>query len=235
MKAIKPLALAAFTSTILFGCASSDTTDTTAMDSTTMSETQAMGGRTAEEAEAVTVETEVAVPIATIPVATLSLTNPVAVNDMFDDIENTEQYDLIELAKKSENLSTFTQLAEAAGIADDLKREGEFTLFAPTNEAFSKLSKQDLEMLLLPENKAKLAAVLQTHVLPSKVSSTQFNSSQRITLSDNRYLPITTSNNVTTVGGATILLSNVEASNGYIHVIDRVIIPSQAAVDDDMR
>ncbi|GAB3197800.1 putative surface protein with fasciclin (FAS1) repeats [Pontibacter aydingkolensis] len=229
MKMIKPLAVAAFASTALFGCASSDTT----ADTTTMSETQTMAGTTADmdDAESVVVEREVAVPVATITLATLSLTNTEDVSDMFENIDDSEKYNLIELAKMSPNLSTFTQLAEAAGISDDLMRDGDFTLFAPTNEAFSKLSKEDLEMLLLPENKAKLAAVLQTHVLPSKVSSTMFNNSQRITLANNRYIPVSVDNNVISLGGATVQVSNVEASNGYIHVVDSVIIPSQDAID----
>ncbi|MEJ8802981.1 fasciclin domain-containing protein [Pontibacter sp. H249] len=239
MKTIKPLAAVALASATMFGCASSDEmNNTTAMnETTTMSETQTMGGETEDmdDAKSVVVATEVSVPIATIPVATLSLTNPVQLGDMFNDIDDTEKYNMIELTKKSPNLSTFVQLAEAAGIADDLTQEGDFTLFAPTNEAFSKLSKQDLEMLLMPENRAKLTAILQAHVIPSKVVSTQFNSSQRITLSDNRYLPISTSNNIITVGGAAIVVSDVEASNGMVHVIDRVIIPSQDAIDDDLR
>lgn len=234
MKRIQFLA-AVFASTTIIGCASSDTTtDATAMDeTTTISETQTMGGETddMDEAEAVTVETEIAVPVATVTLATLSLTNTEELNDMFESIDDTEQYDMLALAKTSPNLSTFAQLAEAAGMSEGLKQEGAFTLFAPTNEAFSKLSKEDLEMLLLPENKAKLAAVLQAHVLPNEVASTQFNSSQRITLSENRYLPITTSGNSVAIAGATVVVPNVKASNGIIHVVDRVIIPSEDATD----
>ena len=238
MKKTEILAIA-FASTTLFSCASSDEmNDTTAMDdTTTMSETQVMGGETddMDDAEGVVVETEVVVPVATIPLATLSLTNSEELSDMFESIDETEQYNLMDLAKKSPNLSTFAYLAEAAGINDDLMRDGDFTLFAPTNEAFSKLSKQDLEMLLLPENRAKLTAILQAHVLPSEVASTQFNSTQRITLSDNRYLPITTSGNNVIIAGATIVVPNVEASNGMLHVVDRVIIPSQDAREGDLR
>lgn len=238
MKTIKPLALAALASATLFSCASSDSmNDTTAID-TSMSETQTMAGNTTmEDADAVVVEREIVAPVATIPVATLSLKNDTDVNEMFNAIDDTEKYNLIELAKTSSNLSTFITLAEYAGIDDDLMRDGSFTLFAPTNEAFSKLSKEDLEMLMLPENKAKLISVLQAHVLPSEVSSTQFNSTQRIKLSDNRYIPIDTQLNGTQVlvGGAAIVVPNVEASNGVIHVVDNVIIPSQDAVDDDFR
>ena len=222
-----------FAATTMFGCASSDQT---AMDeTTTMSETQVMAGETMEDAESVVVEADVVVPVATIPIATLSLTNPVELNKMFDKVDETENYNIMELAKMSPNLSTFAQLAEAAGIHESLKRDGKFTLLAPTNEAFSKLPKKDLEMLLMPDNRAQLMAVLQAHVLPSEVMSTQFSSNQRIDLGNNRYLPVSTSNNMIMVGGSTVVVPNVEASNGVIHVIDRVIIPSRDAKEDSMR
>lgn len=232
MKKIQIFA-AAFAATAMFGCASSD--QTAMEETTTMSETQVMAGETMDDAESVVVAADVVVPVATIPIATLSLTNPTDLDEMFDKIDETENYTIMELAKMSPNLSTFAQLAEAAGIHDDLKRDGKFTLLAPTNEAFSKLPKQDLEMLLLPENRAQLISILKVHVLPSEVVSTQFNSSQRIDIGNNRYLPVSTANNIISIGGSTVVVPNVEASNGMIHVVDKVIIPSKDARDSSLR
>lgn len=233
---VKSLAVVAAASVALYGCASTD--DTTAMDdSVSMSETQTMGGTSTDDPDAVVVTADVVAPIATIPIATLSLENTEEINDMFENVDETENYTLMELAKKSPNLSTFVQLMEASGLAGDFQADREYTLFAPTNEAFAKLSKEELEMLILPENKAKLSKVLMTHILPSEVAASSFNETQRIKLNDDMYIPISTSMGGTqiTVGGANIVRSNIEASNGLIHIVDNVIIPSQAAVDGDLR
>lgn len=245
-KTIIPTAFAAI---MLFGCAGSNETmnDTTAMDtSATMSETQSMAGTAADanatDANAGTVkslviEREIVAPIATMAVATLPMENSVEVNDMYEDVADTEQYNVMDLARKSPNLSTFVKLIEYADLVQDINRLEEVTLFAPTNEAFAKMDRQKLETLVMPENKALLMQVLQAHVLPSKVSSLQFNTTQRIQLTEDRYIPIDVTMNGTNVvvGGASIVKNNVEASNGFIHVVDSVILPDQVAVEGGTR
>ncbi|MBF9252103.1 fasciclin domain-containing protein [Pontibacter sp. 172403-2] len=175
------------------------------------------------------------VPVAVIPIASLSLENPVPVGEMFEDIDNTEQYDALTLIKKSPNLSTFATLVDLADMESDLERIDGFTLFAPTNEAFAKVPKEKLEMLLNPENKASLMRVIQAHVLPSKVPSMQFNTSQQIALSEDRHIPVDVSmgGTMVTIGGATIVKGDIEASDGIIHVVDGVIVPSEDAVKDE--
>ena len=249
-KTIIPIA---FVATMMFGCASSNDTmdDATAMDETTMSETQTMGGNATETStttntdanttantdantvRALVVEREIVAPIATLSIATLPMENPVEIDEMFDDISDTEQYKVVDLARKSPNLSTFVKLIEQADLVQDIERLDEVTLFAPTNEAFAKMDRQKLEMLVMPENKAKLMQVLQAHVLPSKVNAAQFNTTQRIQLTEDRYIPIDVTMNGTnvTVGGATIVSNNIEASNGIIHVIDTVILPDEVSVE----
>lgn len=230
MKALTAIAVASIT---MMGCASSNEGTTAMDDSVTMSETQTMSG-TAEDADVAVVTATVVDPVAVIPIAAISLTNPEDVSSMFENIEETENHSLMDLAKQSPNLSTFVQLMDAAGLSDDLKADGHYTLFAPTNEAFSKVPKADLEMLLLPENKAKLSSVLMTHILPQEVFTNSFNETQRIDIGEDRYIPINTSvSNEITVGGANIVVQNVEASNGVIHVVDNVIIPKNDAVEDD--
>lgn len=221
-------------STVFYGCASSNDkmNDTTASD-VTMSETQTMAGNT-EDADAVVVTEEVVAvtPIATIPIAALSLENTEEIGDMFKNIADTESQNLMDLAKQSPNLSTFAQLMETAGLADDLQADGSYTLFAPTNEAFSKLSKEELENLLLPQNKNKLSEILMVHILPNEVVSTSFKETQRITLDNNRYIPISTqTGNQVTIGGAHIIVPDIEASNGVIHVVDNVIMPANDSMN----
>ena len=252
-KTIIPVAFAA---AMLFGCASSNDTmdDTTAMDETTMSETQSMGGVAPEEvreemaeakeevAEAVdaatiktlVIERDIVVPVATVAITALPMENPVEVNDMFEDIDETENLSVLDLARKSPNLTTFVKLLEQADLVQDIERLDELTLFAPTNEAFAKMDKEKLETLLLPENQAKLMWMLQAHMLPNKVSSMQFNTTQRIEMTEDSYIPVDVSLGGTNVliGGASIIKDNVEASNGFIHVVDKVIEPSDVAVED---
>jgi len=200
--------------------------DTTAMeDDVAMSETQTMAGDEPMEQDEMATEDMAA-----------GMENPVDYEDMFEAIDNTEQYDIVALAKTSPDLSTFVQLVEKANMANTLRSQGTYTVFVPTNEAFARLPKEQLDMLLKPENKAQLMKVLQAHVLPSEVYSTQFTTTTQIELSDERHLPVNVDMNGTriTVGGATIVQPNVEASNGVLHVVDRVIIPSGDAVEDRM-
>lgn len=231
---IIPMALA---TTMLFGygCASSDDTmqqDTTAMDDDmTMSETQTMAG---EDPDAVVVEETVvaAAPIAT-TTTTLSIENTGSVDDMFSKIDDTEQHDVLALAKMEPNLSTFVTLVEQSGIASDLERLESYTLLAPSNEAFSKIPQDKLESLLMPDNKALLMSVLQMHVLPSEVSSLQFQNNSQIQVGEDSYIPVEVgvNNTYVRVGGAQLVKTNIEASNGVIHVIDNVILPKDMQED----
>lgn len=223
------MALAA-TMLLGFGCASSNDAmnDTTAMDDDmTMSETQTMAG---DDPDAVVIEESVVAvtPIATLDVTTLSLEDPTEIDQMFESVDDTEQYDALELAKMEPNLSTFVTLVEQSGFKADLDRLDEFTLLAPTNEAFAKLGKDKLEALVLPDNQAILKSVLQAHVLPNKIASTQFENNSIIEVGENSHIPVEVGVNNTDIriGGAHLVKSNIEASNGMIHVIDNVILPS---------
>lgn len=232
-KFLKPfgiMTLAAFT---FYGCASSNDgmNDTTAMDGTTMSETTTMAGNSEDNqgVDVLVVEEQVVVPIATLSVTALPMENTVEINKMFKDIDDTEKHDAYSLLKTSPNLTTFVMLIDQAGLKEGLMRLEEKTIFAPTNEAFSKIPKDKLETLLMPENQALLSRMLQAHVLPSEVTAAQLESNTRIQMSENSYIPVerTLNGTVTRVGGAQIIVPNVEASNGRIHVIDGVILPSE--------
>lgn len=240
---LKPIAVMAMSTFVMYGCASSgETTDATAMEEeATYSETERMAGTTTEETttdeegqvlDVLVVEEKAVVPVGTIAVTALALENPVPIDDMFDDIDDTEQYTVMELARKSPNLSTFVKLIEQAGLENDLERLDKMTFFAPTNEAFAKIPKDKLSKLLLTDNRAILSAMVQAHILPSEVASGQLQSNTRIRMTDQSYLPVNTDNNgtITSVGNAELIKTDVEASNGRIHVLDSVIMPS-AVVD----
>lgn len=85
--------------------------------------------------------------------------------------DNMNKKDIVDLAVESEALSTLVTAVKAAGLVETLKSEGPFTVFAPTNDAFNALPEGVLDMLLKPENKDKLIAVLTYHVVPAKVMS----------------------------------------------------------------
>lgn len=133
--------------------------------------------------------------------------------------------DIVDIAAGNDDFSTLVAAVSAAGLVDTLKGDGPFTVFAPTNAAFAALPEGTVETLLKPENKDQLVKVLTYHVVPGAVTSDQL-AGQRL--------------NVATVQGQTVHVdgksgvkvnkSNVTsadiiATNGVIHVIDRVLLP----------
>ncbi|WP_299708386.1 fasciclin domain-containing protein [uncultured Pontibacter sp.] len=230
---LKPLAVMTLSTFVLFGCASSEETtamEDTTMEDTSMSETETMAGDVTdmEGYEVLVVEEQITVPIVTLPATALMMENPEEIDQMFEGIDNTERYDVMELARKSPNLSTFVKLIEQAQLEDDIQRVERLTLFAPTNEAFAKLPKAELENLLLGDNYAALSRMVQNHIVSSDLASTQLQNNDRIRITDTSYIMLDSDNNLgtTRIGGAQILRSDIEASNGRIHVIDAVITPT---------
>lgn len=223
---LKPLAILTFSAFTIYGCASSDQATDTAMSDTAVS-----GG---QEVETLVVEEQVAVPIATLSVTSLPMENTIGIDEMFADIDDTKKHDVLALAKTNPNLTTFVKLVEQADIVSDLQRLNGFTLFAPTNEAFSNVPQEKLESLLMTENKPLLYRVLQAHILPSQASTVQIKANDRIRMSENSYIPINTEMAGTAlyVGGAQVIKGDIEASNGMIHVVDKVILPSEDARED---
>ena len=121
--------------------------------------------------------------------------------------------------------TTLVAAVKAAGLVDTLKGPGPFTVFAPTDAAFAKLPPGTLEMLLKPENKAKLASILTYHVVPGTVMSqdvVKLNSAKTVAGGD---LAIKTVNGGVMVNNAHVAKADVRASNGVIHVIDTVLLP----------
>jgi len=105
-----------------------------------------------------------------------------------------------------------------------LKGEGPFTLFAPTDDAFAALPEGTVDSLLLPENKDQLIAILTYHVVPGKVMSTDLSNEMMATTVQGGDVTIMTEGGVM-VQNASVVTADVEASNGVIHIIDKVILP----------
>lgn len=135
--------------------------------------------------------------------------------------------DIVDTATEAGSFSTLLAAAEAAGLVDTLKGEGPFTVFAPTDDAFAALPAGTVEDLLKPENKDQLAAILTFHVVPGKVMSSDLAGKEMAAASvQGGELQINATGDAVMVEEATVVTADVEADNGVIHVIDKVMLPS---------
>lgn len=135
--------------------------------------------------------------------------------------------DIVETAVAAGQFTTLAKALTAAGLIETLKGDGKFTVFAPTDDAFAKLPAGTLEELLKPENKEKLKAILLYHVVSGKVEAkdvVKLNGKDVATVQGGT-VKIDTTNGVK-VNSSTVVKADVKASNGVIHVIDTVLIPS---------
>lgn len=135
--------------------------------------------------------------------------------------------DIVDTALATSNFSTLATALDAAGLIETLKGDGPFTVFAPTDSAFAKVPPQTLDDLLQPENREKLAAILTYHVVPGRVTSNEVIAMHSATTLQGQKLNISREDGVK-VNEATILITDVEATNGLIHIIDRVLMPATA-------
>ena len=131
--------------------------------------------------------------------------------------------DIVDVAVGAGSFETLVTAVKAAGLVDTLKGEGPFTVFAPSDEAFAKIPKEQLAALLA--DKDALIAVLTYHVVPGKVMAADVVGLDRATSVQGSSITIDTSEGVK-VDGANVVMTDIEASNGVIHVIDTVIMPN---------
>jgi len=130
--------------------------------------------------------------------------------------------DIVDTAVAAGNFKTLATALQAAGLVDTLKGTGPFTVFAPTDAAFAKVPKADLDALL--KDKAKLSAVLTYHVLAGKVMAKDVKAGKAKTVQGSE-LTLTTAGGGVQVDGAKVTGADIVADNGVIHVIDTVLIP----------
>lgn len=137
------------------------------------------------------------------------------------------QKDIVDTAVNAGQFETLVAAVTAAELAETLKSEGPFTVFAPTDEAFAALPEGTVDMLLKPENKDQLVAVLTYHVVPGKVMSTDLSDDMKAKTVQGSEITIDLDDGVA-VNEAKVVTADIETSNGVIHVIDAVILPPQS-------
>ena len=133
--------------------------------------------------------------------------------------------DVVDTAIAAGNFKTLVAAVQAAGLVDTLKGKGPFTVFAPTDEAFAKLPAGTVEMLLKPENKDKLVAILTYHVVPGKVMAADVAGKELMVKSvEGSEIDVNGKDGVM-VDQAKVIKADIVTDNGVIHVIDAVIMP----------
>jgi uncharacterized surface protein with fasciclin (FAS1) repeats len=136
---------------------------------------------------------------------------------------NETQMNIVETAIAAGNFNTLVQAVEAAGLADTLSSAGPFTVFAPTDEAFAKVPKEQLDALI--GNRAALTAVLTYHVVPGEVMSSDLANGMKLKTVEGQDLTVNITDAGVMVGDAKVVQPDVMASNGVIHAIDTVLMP----------
>lgn len=129
------------------------------------------------------------------------------------------------LAAANDSFKTLTAALKAAGLTETLSGEGPYTVFAPTDEAFAALPQDALQDLLKPENKEILVKILTYHVVPGNVQSSALTSGAVKSVEGGAIDVKVDSASGVTVNDAKVVQSDIQASNGVIHVIDKVILP----------
>jgi len=138
---------------------------------------------------------------------------------------NENHKDIVDTAAGAGQFNTLVAAVKAAGLVETLKGEGPFTVFAPTDEAFSKLPAGTVESLLKPENKDKLVAILTYHVVPGKVMAADVVKLHSAKTVQGQDVKISASQGGVMVDGAKVIKTDISTTNGVIHVIDSVILP----------
>lgn len=132
------------------------------------------------------------------------------------------QSDIVDTAISAGSFNTLVAAVQAADLVDTLKGPGPFTVFAPTDDAFAKIPKADLDALLA--DKEKLTAVLTYHVVPGKVMAADVKPGMVKTVQGGE-ITVAVQGNAVKVDNATVVKTDINTSNGVIHVIDAVIMP----------
>jgi len=134
-----------------------------------------------------------------------------------------EKKDIVDIAIEDGRFNTLVTAVEAADLVDTLKGEGPFTVFAPTDDAFDKLPAGTVEGLL--EDIPTLTNILLYHVVPGKFMAADVESLTSATTASGESLTISVMDDKVMINDAQVIITDIEASNGVIHVIDSVLIP----------
>ena len=137
---------------------------------------------------------------------------------------NSSDDNIVEIAVAAGNFQTLVAAVQAAGLAETLSGPGPFTVFAPTDEAFAKLPEGTIEALLADTE--KLGSILTYHVVPGKVMARDVVNLTKAVTANGQDVQIKVRDGKVLINDATVIVTDIEASNGVIHVIDTVIMPS---------
>jgi transforming growth factor-beta-induced protein len=140
-------------------------------------------------------------------------------------LQNKADGNIVQVADKAGQFKTLLAAAKAAGLAEALSSSGPLTVFAPTDEAFAKLGQNTINDLLKPENRQKLTTILTYHVVSGELPASKVLATNDATTLSGQRIDFTTRDGKVFVDGAQVLATDIEASNGVIHVIDSVILP----------
>ncbi|WP_377487039.1 fasciclin domain-containing protein [Pontibacter toksunensis] len=209
-RTIQKTMLVAATAVLSYGCASSDST----MDTT----------GTAVEAGITENESGSQAPMDpdTDMSAERTGDNNVSANN-----EIGRNMNIVALVQQNPNLSTFLELIRASDLVTVLESPAPYTVFAPTNEAFAALPAGTVESLKDPAAKMELTRILQAHVLPNRISAAEMQHNMPMKTAQGEEVIVTKDGAVLSVGGARVITPDVQASNGIIHVVDKVLVPPQ--------
>ncbi|MEJ2316916.1 MAG: fasciclin domain-containing protein [Gammaproteobacteria bacterium] len=138
---------------------------------------------------------------------------------------SADKADIVDTAIQAGSFSTLVKAVKEAGLVETLKGDGPFTVFAPTDEAFAKIPKEQLDALLA--DKEALTAVLTYHVVPGKVMAADVVKLSSAETVQGQSIAIDATDGVR-VDDATVIQTDIVTSNGVIHVIDAVILPEQS-------
>ena len=140
-------------------------------------------------------------------------------------VDDVSKKDIVKIAVGSKDHSTLVTAVKAAELVDVLSNTGPFTVFAPVNAAFDKLPKGTVEDLLKPENKDKLADILQYHVAVAVYKEDMLTDGRVISMANGGNIKISNQNGKITINGSATIAGSVPASNGLVYVIDGVLLP----------
>ena len=135
------------------------------------------------------------------------------------------QADIVDTAVAAGQFNTLAAALKAAGLVDTLKGKGPFTVFAPTDAAFAALPAGTVEDLLKPANKAKLVSILTYHVVPGRNPAAKVVGLDKVATVQGDSVDIRASGGAVMIDGAKVVKADIAASNGVIHVIDKVLMP----------
>jgi uncharacterized surface protein with fasciclin (FAS1) repeats len=138
--------------------------------------------------------------------------------------------DIVEIAASNSDFETLVAAVTAAGLVETLQGPGPFTVFAPTDAAFARLGEDAIATLLRPENRAQLVAILTYHVVPGRVLAASVGGVNELTTVNGEKLSIGFR-----INDADLVATDILASNGVIHVIDRVLMPRELPASQPAR